>query len=200
MQATPDPHFESWLTWLEQGQLAPELAELRRSEPQRFARREAQLRRFLGDLAEARFEPLTAAERQAAQACLLPAQRSPLEALGARLVQLAQRIVTGPELAPALRGGSPVGHFQGLYRAGAWDIDLGLGEDGRLRGQVLHQEAAELPSGARLFVLISGRPVQSLELADDGSFDLAPPAGSAFELQVEIGAESLLVTGLPILG
>lgn len=200
MQVSPDPHFESWLNWLEQGQLAPDLAALRQADPQRFAQREAELRRFLATLAEARFEPLTAAERQAAQACLQPGHRSALEGLGARLLQFAQRIVTGPELAPALRGGAPLSHFQGLYRAGAWDIDLGLGEDGRLRGQVLHEQAAALPNGAQIFVLVAGQPVQGLALAEDGSFDFNPPAGTEFELQFEIGAESLLVTGLPVLG
>jgi hypothetical protein len=200
MQAAPDPHFDTWLDWLERGHLGPELAELQRSDPERFSLRAAEVRRFLADLSNARFEPLTQSERQAGLAALQAADRPTGRGLRERFLQLAQRVLAGPELAPALRGSAPISHFQGLYRAGAWDIDLGLGEDGRLRGQVLHQQAAALPPGAEVLVLVSGRPVHGQVIESDGSFAVNPPTGQDFELQFELGEERLLVAGLPTLG
>jgi hypothetical protein len=197
MHADPDPLFELWLAWLEEGRLEPELAALRQRDPAAFESRAAEVRGLLSGLAAARFEPLTASERAAALGLLAPA--APWRQLAGRLVELAQRVLSAADLAPALRGSLPSQHFQGLYRAGSWDIDLDLGEDGRLFGQVLRRDGGLPPAGARVELWLAGAPQSDAALDADGSFALRPPPGSAFELLFVLGEERLLVGGLPIL-
>lgn len=197
MHADPDPLFEHWLAWLEQGRLEPELEALRQRDPAAFERRAGEVRLLLAELPAARFEPLSEAQRSAALALLAPA--SPWRQLAGRLVELAQRVLAPGELAPALRGSAPSPHFQGLYRAGPWDIDLDLGEDGRLFGQVLHRGGALPPGDARVELWLAGQPGETVALEGDGSFALRPPPGRAFELLFVLGEERLLVGALPAL-
>lgn len=175
-QALRLSHYASVLEELASGAAEGESAD---AEAEERARSRALVERMLAGLADARALPALDVRQRGRAQSLFAAIRREERAWGLR--RLLARLVPAPlDPAPARRTGTRRAPFHALYELEGHDLDLYLGEDGSLLGQILAREGgASVFEGGLALLQAQGDDLIRAPIELDGEFRFAaPPSGS----------------------